>query len=161
MYNNVIHIFMVANAKSKFTELIAVRFTAEQLARLQEVAEEQGIGASTLVRILVNQTLQPVTPKPRRMTSDEFREVMASTISKLDKEKTESFLKEIAVGNPNDPSLLLWAGQTQKWEEYTSLFLKALLSSLGIEVVFSDDSKSTGETVQSAFHIQDTNEVEA
>jgi RNase H-fold protein (predicted Holliday junction resolvase) len=152
---------MSTNARSKFTELIAVRFTGEQLARLQEVAEEQGVGASTLVRILVNQTLQPVTPKPRRMTSDEFREVMASTISKLDKEKTESFLKEISVGNPNDPSLLLWAGQTQKWEEYTSLFLKALLSSLGIEVVFSDESKSTGETIESAFHIQDTNEVEA
>ncbi len=57
------------DSKSKFTELMAVRLTKEELARLQEAADDQSIGASTLVRILVNQALKPVSAKPRRMTA--------------------------------------------------------------------------------------------
>src|ERR1039458_2833111 len=149
---------MTMNSKSRFTELIAVRFTSEELARLQESASDKGIGASTLVRILVNQALRPTSPRPRKMTIDEFREVMTSTLNRLDQTKTESFLKEISVGNPDEPALLMWAGQTQKWEEYTSLFLKALLESLGIEVSFPDNKQAGTENATTnpiAFQIKE------
>jgi hypothetical protein len=151
------------SSRSKFTELIAVRFTPEELARLQESAGDRGIGASTLVRILVNQALKPTGPKPRKMTIDEFREVMASTLNRLDKSKTESFLKEISVGNPDDPALLVWAGQTQKWEEYTSLFLKALLAALGIEVSFPENKNPAADNSDSnenVFQVKNEDEIE-
>jgi hypothetical protein len=152
---------MSSNSRSKFTELIAVRFTTDELSRLQESAADQGIGASTLVRILVNQSLKPVSPKPRKMTIDEFREVMSTTLDRLDKKKTESFLKEISVGNPNDPALLVWAGQTQKWEEYTSLFLQALLGALGVEVNFPESNLPAVENVENpnVFRVQDAVEI--
>ncbi len=129
------------NSRSKFTELIAVRFTEQELARLQEAAADHGVGTSTLVRILVNQALKPVNIKSRRMTADEFREVMVSTLARLDKDVVKSFLKDVSIGNPDDPTLLVWAGQTKNWENYTSVFLKALLASLGIEVSFTEDNK--------------------
>jgi hypothetical protein len=137
------------NSKSKFTELIAVRFKPEELSRLQEAAEQRGMGASTLARVLVNQALNPSHNQPRKMTADEFQEVMNVTLNKLDRAKTESFLKDIAVGDPDDPALLVWAGKSRSWEEYTSLFLKALLESLGISVSFAgeDRSRTEGNTV--------------
>ncbi len=122
------------NSKSKFTELIAVRLTDQELARLQEAAEEQGIGASTLVRVLINQTLKPAGMRPKRMTSDEFQEVIASTLSRMDKSELNVLMKDVSIGNPDDPMLLVWAGQSAKWEKFTSHFLKALLGALGIEV---------------------------
>lgn len=152
------------SSRSKFTELIAVRFTPDELARLQESADDWGIGSSTLVRILVNQALKPAGPKPRKMTMDEFREVMASTLNRLDKSKTENFLKEISVGNPDDPALLVWAGQTQKWEEYTSLFLKALLGALGIEVSFPENKQPDAENTdnnQNVFQVKDEDGIES
>lgn len=121
--------------------MIAVRFNEQELKRLREAAAEQGIGASTLVRILVNQALKPLSTGPRRMTSDEFREVMASTLARMDKGELDVLLKDVSIGNPDDPMLLVWAGKAKKWEEFTSHFLKALLASLGVEVSLSENEK--------------------
>jgi hypothetical protein len=95
LYNNVIHINMNTNLKSKFTELIAMRFTKQELQRLEEAVDDQAIGASTLVHILVNQAVKPVNPRPRRMMSEEFREVMVSTLARLDKDKTQTFQRNL------------------------------------------------------------------
>lgn len=146
--------------KSKFTELIAVRFTQEQLARLQEAASDQGIGASTLVRILVNQALRPASTKPRRMTSDEFREIIVSTLARLDKDSVNSFLKDVSIGNPNDPTLLVWAGQTEKWEDFTSHFLKALLASLGVEVTLPENEELLKVKKQSDSQVQGEQDIQ-
>ena len=126
---------MSIDGRPKLTSLIAVRFTDQELVRLREAAADQGVGASTLARILINQALKPLARKPRRMTSDEFRDVMTATLARLDKGKVDSFFRDVSVGSPDEPTLLIWAGQTQKWEEFTSLFLKGLLASLGIEVI--------------------------
>ena len=122
------------NSKSKFTKLIAVRFTEEELERLQEAAEDEGVGPSTLVRIIVNLALKPTNARPRKMTSDEFHKVMAATMARLDKTKADDLMKDISIGNPEDPTLLIWAGETKKWQAFTSHFLNAFLASLGIEV---------------------------
>ncbi len=148
-------------SKSKFTELIAVRFSEQDLKRLQEAADEQGIGASTLVRILVNRALKPVNARPRRLTADEFRDVMASTLARLDRAKVDSFFKEIAVGSPDEPTLLMWAGQTKKWEEFTSHFLKALLASLGVEVSLSEDNQLIEVSKEPASPARDEQNVQA
>ena len=132
---------MGINSKSRFRELIAVRFNEQELQRLREAAAEQGIGASTLVRILVNQALKPLSTGPRRMTSDEFREVMASTLARMDKRELDVLLKDVSIGNPDDPMLLIWAGKSKKWEEFTSQFLKALLASLDIEVTLPENKE--------------------
>jgi len=149
------------DSKSKFTELMAVRFTKEELTRLQEAADDQSIGASTLVRILVNQALKPVSAKPRRMTSDEFNEVMVSTLARLDNGKVDDFFKEVAVGSPDEPALLMWAGQTKKWEEFTSLFLKALLASLGIDISFPENRQPVTESNRSTHQIEEGQEVKS
>ena len=130
---------MGINSKSRFRELIAVRFNEQELQRLREAAAEQGIGASTLVRILVNQALKPLSTGPRRMTSDEFRDVMASTLARMDKSELDVLLKDVSIGNPDDPMLLVWAGKSKKWEKFTAQFLKALLASLDIEVTLPEN----------------------
>ncbi len=125
--------------REKLSSLIAVRFTEQELARLETAASDQGLGTSTMARLLINQALKPIGQKPRRITTDEFKDVMVATLARLDKEKVESFFKDVSVGNPDDPALLVWAGQTEKWEEFTSLFLKGLLASLGIEVISQEN----------------------
>jgi hypothetical protein len=132
---------MAMDSRSRLTKLIAVRFTEQELERLEREAADRGIGTSTLVRIVVNRVLKPAVAKTRRLTSDEFDEVMASTLRQLGEDKVRSFVKDVAIGNPDDPTLLVWAGQTEKWEEYTSRFLKALLASLGIEVGLQSDKE--------------------
>ena len=122
-----------------------MRFNEQELQRLREAAAEQGIGASTLVRILVNQALKPLSTGPRRMTSDEFREVMALTLSRMDKRGLDVLLEDVSIGNPDDPMLLIWAGKSKKWEEFTSQFLKALLSSLDIEVTLPGNNREVIE----------------
>ena len=128
------------NSKSGVRELIAVRFNEQELQRLREAAAEQGIGASTLVRILVNQALRPLSTGPRRMTSDEFRDVMASTLARMDKSELDVLLKDVSIGNPDAPMLLVWAGKSKKWEQFTAQFLKALLASLDIEVTLPENN---------------------
>ncbi len=123
---------------SSKSKLIAVRFTEEELERLQEAAEDEGVGPSTLVRIIVNLALKPEKARPRKMTSDEFQSVMAATMARLDKGKVDGLLKDISIGNPDDPALLVWAGETKKWKEFTAQFLNAFLGSLGIEVNIPD-----------------------
>jgi len=151
---------MTTYSRAKLTKLMAVRFTDQEFTRLQEAAEDQGIGPSTLVRILVNQALNPAIARRRRMTSDEFREVMVSTLTRLDKTDVDSFFKEISVGTPDDPALLLWAGKTKEWEEFTSTFLVSLLGSLGIEATWPEDSELKGRANQSSDQIWDKREVE-
>jgi hypothetical protein len=141
--------------KSKFTELIAVRLTNQELARLQEAAEEQGIGASTLVRILINQVLKPASSRPRRITADEFQEVIASTLSRMDKGELDVLLKDVSIGDPENPMLLVWAGQDKKYAEFTSHFLKALLASLGIEVSLPENKKDSIEAKKTAVELED------
>ncbi len=130
------------NSKSKFTKLIAVRFTEEELERLQEAAEDEGVGMSTLVRIIVNLALRPANARPRKMTSDEFQKVMAATMARLDKNRVDGLLKDISIGNPEDPALLIWAGETKKWQDFTSHFLNAFLASLGIEVNIPEHNRN-------------------
>ena len=120
-----------------------MRFNEQELWRLREAAAQQGIGASTLVRILVNQALRPLNTGPRRMTSDEFREVMASTLARMDKSELDVLLKDVSIGNPDDPMLLVWAGKSKKWEQFTSQFLKALLASLDIEVTLPENNRES------------------
>ena len=141
---------MSMNSKSRFRELIAVRFNEQELQRLREAAAEQGIGASTLVRILVNQALRPLSTGPRRMTYDEFRDVMASTLARMDKSELDVLLKDVSIGNPDDPMLLVWAGKSKKWEQFTAQFLKALLASLDIEVTLPENSEMFEEEEQPA-----------
>lgn len=126
---------------SSKSKLIAVRFTEEELERLQEAAEDEGVGPSTLVRIIVNLALKPEKARPHKMTSDEFQNVMANTLARLDKSKVDGLLKDISIGNPDDPALLVWAGETKRWQEFTAHFLNAFLGSLGIEVNIPENGK--------------------
>jgi len=73
------------------------------------------------------------------MTSDEFRDVMASTLARMDKSELDVLLKDVSIGNPDNPMLLVWAGKSKKWEKFTSQFLKALLASLDIEVTLPEN----------------------
>jgi len=141
---------------SSKSKLIAVRFTEEELERLQEAAEDEGVGPSTLVRIIVNLALKPEKARPRKMTSDEFQSVMASTMARLDKGKVENLMKDISIGNPDDPALLVWAGETKRWKDFTAHFLNAFLNSLGIEVNIPEN-KELSESSPQPVAVEDPN----
>ena len=141
---------------SSKSKLIAVRFTEEELERLQEAAEDEGVGPSTLVRIIVNLALKPEKARPRKMTSDEFQSVMASTMARLDKGKVENLMKDISIGNPDDPALLVWAGETKRWKDFTAHFLNAFLNSLGIEVNIPEN-KELSDSIPQPVMIEEPN----
>ncbi len=141
---------------SSKSKLIAVRFTEEELERLQEAAEDEGVGPSTLVRIIVNLALKPAKARPRKMTSDEFQSVMAATMARLDKGQVENLMKDISIGNPDDPALLVWAGETKRWKDFTAHFLNAFLNSLGIEVNIPEN-KELSESPPQPATVEDPN----
>ena len=119
----------------KRSSFLAIRLTGEELTHLRDVAAEQGLGPSTFARVVLTRVIERKDSLPKVVTSDELMSTLSRNLSQEDKDKFESFLKDIVIGDPDNPALLVFSGQRKTWEEHTSLFLQRLLALLGIQVI--------------------------
>ena len=121
-----------AQRRSSF---LAVRLTGEELTHLRDMAAKQGLGTSTLARLLLTRAIEKEDCVPEVVNSDDIMSRMYSNLSQTDKDKLESFIKDVAIGDTDNPLALIFAGKRKDWEESTLLFLKCLLGLLGVRVV--------------------------
>lgn len=121
--------------RQKRSSFLAVRLTGEELTRVRDIAAKQGLGPSTFARLVLTEAIERKGSLPKAITSDELMSTLADNLSQADKDQFESFLKDIAIGDPDNPALLIFSGQRRTWEEYTALFLQRLLALLGVKVI--------------------------
>ena len=118
-------------SKQKRSSFLAVRLTGEELTRLRDIATKQGVGPSTFARIVLTSEINKDI-LPRRVALEELLNAMISRFSKEDMEKAESIFEEIAIGDSENPALLVFSGERRKWEELVSLVFERLL---GVQVM--------------------------
>ncbi len=137
-------------AGQKRSSFLAVRMTGEELTRLRDVAARQGLGPSTFARLLLTRAVECQVSLPKAATSDEIMSKSADKLSE-DKGTFERILKDIAIGDPDNPALLVFSGQRKTWEDISSLFLKRVLELLGIQVVIppKEDYQKMKEAIKS------------
>jgi antitoxin component of RelBE/YafQ-DinJ toxin-antitoxin module len=114
---------------------IAIRLDSETRTRLNGIAAEQGVGPSTLARIFITEAIEGKKGNKKSFDMNLLMSAFANTISQAEKDKIESFMKEIAIGDPGNPALLVFSGQRKNWEDVASIFFKQLLAILGFQVI--------------------------
>ncbi|OGO20870.1 MAG: hypothetical protein A2Z15_04955 [Chloroflexi bacterium RBG_16_50_11] len=122
-------------AKQKRSSFLAVRLTGEELTKLRDIAAKQGVGPSTFARIVLTTMIQQGIA-PTRVPLDDFINAVSGRFSKEDIEKCQNFIKDIVIGDPKNPALLVYSGESKKWEEFALLMLERLF---GIKIVQTED----------------------
>lgn len=123
----------------KRSSFLAVRLTGDELTRLRDIAAKQGLGPSTFARLVLTRAVECKDSLPKVVTLNELMITVANNLSRAEKDKFESFFKDIAIGDPDNPALLVFSGERRSWEDFTSLFLGRLFTLLGIRVVIPEN----------------------
>lgn len=116
---------------------ITIRLDSETRAKLNRLATRRGLGPSTFARLVLTKTIEYADSPSKVVTLDELISRLENSLSQ-DKEKFEKFIKDIAIGDPDNPALLVFSGERKTWEDFTSLFLKRLLELLGVQIVIPE-----------------------
>lgn len=123
--------------RQKRSSFLAVRLTGEELARLRDIAAKQGLGTSTFARNVLTSVIDKGV-LPKRIGLDQVLNAIMSRLSNEDMEKVENYFKEIAIGDTENPALLVFSGERRKWEELVSLMFERLLR---VEVIPTEKEK--------------------
>jgi hypothetical protein len=136
-------------AGQKRSSFLAVRLTGEELAKLRMVAADQGVGPSTFARLVLTRAIENADRLPKRVTIDELKDALANTLPQPIREKAEALVKDIAVGDPENRSLLIIdSSQKKAFEEFTVSWLAAVLALAGVQVVTPESEEYA--TIKSA-----------
>lgn len=120
----------------KRSSFLAVRLTGGELTRLRDIASKQGLGTSTFARLVLAAAIEKGSQLPKRVTLDELREVLEANLPQPIKEKAEALAKAAAIGNPDEPALLIIdASQREAWEDFTLSFLSSVFAMAGVQIV--------------------------
>lgn len=119
----------------KRSSFLVVRLTGEELKRLRDTAAKQGLGPSTFARLVLTQQVERDESMPKTLTLEKLKSALASNLSQVDKDRFEDFFRNIAIGDPDNPLCLVFAGERKNWEEVSSVVLARLLALVGVKVV--------------------------
>lgn len=124
------------------SSFLAVRLTGEELTRVRDIAARQGMGTSTFARLVLTAAIEHQGKLPKRVTLDELRDVLETTFSQPVKDNAEALIKATAIGDPDNPAMLIIdASQREKLEEFTLSFLNALFAVAGVQVIRPEDKR--------------------
>ena len=129
---------------------VTIRLDSETRRKLEEAAAQRGIGPSTLARSILLSTIGHQNEPPKSVTIGELMNLLQKNLTQPEIDNFESFSKDIAMGDLDNSSLLVFSGKRRTWENLTSLFLERLLALLGIKVVIpqNDDYEKVREIVK-------------
>jgi hypothetical protein len=120
------------------SSFLAVRLTGEELTRLREIAAHQGVGPSTFARLLLTTAIERQARLPKNKTLDDVMEELEKNFPHEMKERMETILKAITIG---EPPYLLELTDKKKLEEFALSFLSALFAMAGVQVITPEDEK--------------------
>jgi len=121
---------------------ITIRLDSESRSKLGKLAAERGVGPSTFARLILMSAIERGEKLPKLVTLDELKDALEENLPQAVKERAESLAKATAIGDPENPALLVIdASQRKEWEEFTWSFLSAVLAIAGVQVITPEDSK--------------------
>lgn len=131
-----------AKPGQKRSSFLAVRLTGEELTRLRDIAAKQGLGPSTFARLLLTSAMERGGRLPKTITFDELKDTLEQGLPQAVKDKAKALSKDMAIGDPDNPSLLIMdASQMREAEELTWSLLRALLAMTGVQVLTPKDAR--------------------
>ncbi len=126
----------------KRSSFLAVRLTGEELTLLRDIAARQGIGPSTFARLVLTAAIEHQGKLPKRVTLDELRNVLETNLPQPIKDKAEALARASAIGDPENPAMLIIdASRREALEEFTLSFVSALFAIAGVQVIGPEDEK--------------------
>lgn len=124
-------------AKQKRSSFLAVRLTGEELTRLRDAAAQKGLGPSTFARMVLTNTIERQN-QLKTITMDQLMDIF-EYVSPHITDRAENLIKKIAVGDPENPAMLVIdADQKKEYEELSLSLIKTLLKLVGIQLVTSE-----------------------
>lgn len=128
-------------AGQKRNSFLAVRLTGDELTCLRDTASRFGVGPSTFARLVLTSAIKGENVPKGAVTVEELMESVVRDMSPQDKERTEKLAKEIAIGDPKNPSfVIIDAGNKKAVEDFTMWFLGTLASKMGARIVTPQNS---------------------
>jgi hypothetical protein len=129
---------------------VTIRLDSQTRLKLEELAAQRGVGPSTLARSILLSAIEHQNEPPKSVNLGELMNLLQKNMTQPEIDKFESFLKDIAIGDLDNPALLVFSGQRRTWENFTSLFLERLFALLGIKVVIpqNEDYEKVREIVK-------------
>ncbi len=122
----------------KRSSFLAVRLTGEELTKLRDIAAKQGLGPSTFARLVLAAAIERQS-RSKVVTLDQLGDVLGSILPQSVKDRCETLIRKSAIGDPDNPAMLIIdASQEKEYEEITLSLLKILLALIGIQVVIPE-----------------------
>jgi len=124
------------------SSILAVRLTGEELSRLRDIAAKRGVGPSTFARLVLSSVIEHEGELPKVITLDQLKSAFASNIPQAVRDKSDIFTRKVAIGDPDNPSLLIIDGsQLKETEELALDLFSALLAMIGVQVITPSDKR--------------------
>jgi antitoxin component of RelBE/YafQ-DinJ toxin-antitoxin module len=124
---------------------ITIRLDSETRLKLDRLAAKRGLGPSTFARLILVSVIEQEDKLPKVITPDQLKGALESILEQMPqaiKERAVSLARTTAMGGLESPALLIIdASNRREWEEFTTLFLSALLAMGGVQVIVPEDSK--------------------
>lgn len=125
----------------KRSSFLAVRMTGEELTRLREVAEKQGMGPSTFARHVLTEAIEERSAPLGTNTLGDVMEAIEGNLPERMKQRMEAVLKAVSMG---EAPFLLELTHRKKLEDFAHLTMAAFLSMAGAKVIVPEKERRKG-----------------
>ena len=121
---------------------ITVRLDSESRSKLDRLAAEQGLGPSSFARLILMSVIEQGGKLPKRITLDELKHMLEEITPRSIKDRADLLVKEAAIGDPDNPSLLILdQSQIEEWGELALQAIRALLVMCDVQVITQEHAK--------------------
>jgi antitoxin component of RelBE/YafQ-DinJ toxin-antitoxin module len=120
---------------------ITIRLDSESRSKLDRLAAEHKLGPSSFARLILMSVIEQGSKPPKQITLEELNN-MVEEIPQSVKEQVALLVKEAAIGDQDNPILLVFnQSQMKEWAALGLLFIRTLLTKYDIEVITQDHAK--------------------
>jgi antitoxin component of RelBE/YafQ-DinJ toxin-antitoxin module len=114
---------------------ITIRLDSESRSKLEKLAAEQGLGTSTLARIILTSVIESKEKLPRNVALDELRDILGKNLPQSLKDRAESLARDASIGSPDNPAFLIDNSQVSAWEEFGLEAVSTLLAMYNVQII--------------------------
>jgi len=120
---------------------ITIRLDSESRSKLEKLAAEQGLGPSTLARLILRSVIERREKLPRRVTLDELKDMLEKKLPQSIKDRAEFLARDASIGSPDNPAFLIDNSQVSAWEEFGLEAISTLLAMYNVQIINREHRK--------------------
>jgi antitoxin component of RelBE/YafQ-DinJ toxin-antitoxin module len=120
---------------------ITIRLDSESRSKLEKLAAEQGLGPSTLARLILTSVIESKEKLPRKVNLDELRDMLEKNMPQPLKDRAESLARDASIGSPDNPAFLIDNSQVSAWEEFGLETISTLLAMYNVQIINREHKK--------------------